>query len=276
MRDPPDGYHVRGPRVLLYVVRGDPAGDLDHDLGAPGLELAVELPGLARGEVVQHDDVGAALEGRESVLPALDLYLHLLGEARRPGPPERLPDAPRDPDVVVLDEYAVVEAEPVWVPAPERYRPLLELPEARHGLPRRGDPDIRAVLPAPVDQVAGHGRDAAHPHDEVQGEPLARQERPRGAGDGEHDVPLPDHGAVLALHDGLRTQPLEHLAGLGGAGEHAPLLRADAPPGLQAGWDYEFGRDVPGADVLGEELVHLRAHARKSGLGPNKCIPVTT
>jgi hypothetical protein len=87
--------------------------DTAGDLGAgPAGAAPHGLPDVGRREVVEQHDVGARAEGRVHLVEALRLHFD---RQRRRGPHagHRRLDPPGEPDVVVLDEHAGVEARAV-------------------------------------------------------------------------------------------------------------------------------------------------------------------
>ena len=85
-------------------------------------------------------------------------------------------DAAGDPNVVLLDEYRVVEAAAVRGPAAGHDRRLLERAQAGGRLARVEDP--RAGPGDGLDVARGQGRDAGQAPEEVERDPLAGEDRP--------------------------------------------------------------------------------------------------
>src|SRR5699024_1678621 len=99
--------------------QGDIAAGLDESASGDELDALAQL---GRGEVVEHDDVGPALEHGRDLVEPVDLDLDRR-RVRQPGPrgTDRLADlvalAGQDGEVVVLDHDRVRESEAVIVPA---------------------------------------------------------------------------------------------------------------------------------------------------------------
>lgn len=177
--------------------------------------LCRDLDALAR-EVVQHDDVGASLDGLVGLLLALHLDLDLEREAAHAlGGGHGVPDAPPAPDVVVLEHDHGAQVHAVAVGAADEHAVLLDQPEAGRRLPGAGEVAAEAGAPQVDQEAAAHARDAAAPREDVERHALAQQDaagRARDGGDGHLDA-----ARVLVPLDvaALPGVPLDGAAALG-------------------------------------------------------------
>ena len=178
------------------------------------------LMDLLERQVVEQDDVGAGVDRGLDVGEALrlDLDQHLL--AGRLHPLDGFGDAAGEPDVVVLDQDAVVEAGAMVAAAAGAHRVLLERAQRRRRLARveHGDP-VRGG----VDETPRQRGDARQALQEVERGPLRRQHQRRRAADLGGDVARLAPIAVTIperdVHRGIELT--ERLCRHVEAGEHA-------------------------------------------------------
>ena len=182
--------------------------------------------------------------------------------AARP-PPERRGDAAGRRDMVVLDQHRVVQAEAVVPAAADADRVLLEETEPGRGLARVGHRRARAGHGVHV--APRHRRHARQPLQQVEREPLAREDRRRRPGEPHEPGRALDARPVvdLRVRDDARVEFGEHRRGDRQPGDDARLARDDPPAGRLPGGHGPGGRDVAAADVLLEEPAHLRADERR-------------
>lgn len=228
-------------------------------LAGPALleALGSNLDALAR-EVVEHDDVRAGLDGLVGLGLALDLDLDLEREAAGAlGRGDGVPDAAAAPDVVVLEHDHGAQVHAVAVRAADHHAVLLDQAEPGGGLARAGELAAEAGRAQVDEETPRHAGDAAAAGEDVEGDALAQQDAPRGAGDG-GDLHL-DAAAVLVALDvlALAGVPLDGAPGLGEdlveeghAGQDAARL---APEGGGArGVADDEAAVVEGGRVLGQ------------------------
>ncbi len=201
---------------------------------------------LLERQIVEQDDVGARVDGRLDIGKALrlDLDQHLL-----PGglhPPDGFDDAARKPDVVVLDQDAVVEARPMVAAAARAHRILLERAQRRCRLARveHDNPTVGRVDIAPRQRG-----DTREPLQEVERRPFGSQHQRSRAFDLGGDrtslaaiaVAIPErdvHGGIelterLRRHVEARqdARRLDHDRAVpADVGRHGGLRRDVAPP----------------------------------------------
>ena len=130
---------------------------------------------LRQRHVVEQQDVGAGLERGADVVErlALDLDRHAVALCAAHG----LGDAAAEPQVVVLDQDAVVQAEAMVRAAAAAHGELLQRAQARRRLARVED--RRAGAGDGVDVPARQRRDTGQPPEQVQRGALAGQQRAR-------------------------------------------------------------------------------------------------
>lgn len=180
-------------------------------LEAPG----GDLDALA-GEVVEHNDVSSGIDGLVGLCLTLDLDLDFERKPPRAlGGGNGVPDAAAAPDVVILEHDHGAEVHPMAVCAADQHAVLLDEAEAGRGLARAGELATVAGGPQVDEEPPRHAGDAAAAGEDVEGDTLAQQDAPRGAGDG-GDLHL-DAAAVLVALDvaALAGVPLDGAAGLG-------------------------------------------------------------
>ncbi|BAF58407.1 hypothetical protein PTH_0227 [Pelotomaculum thermopropionicum SI] len=197
-----------GPDVFF----ADPAGGLHQ--GAPVNQGHGLLHGR-RVHVVQHDDVGPGLQGL--FYPSQVLHFNLNPGRVGSAPPRRLhrrPDPAGRFDVVVLDQHGIVKAEAVIVPAAHPDRVFFKHPEARRGF--SGIHQAGLFPGNQFNQPRRPGGNAGQALQEIQGQALAGQDRPRPAGQfGQHlaalyPLAVAHQGPELNERVQAQKNPLRH------------------------------------------------------------------
>ena len=141
---------------------------------------------LREREIIQHRDVGAGRDRLPQFVEALDLDLHRHRGTARAGCRHRAGDGSRGHDVIFLDQNAVVEADPVILPAADPHRVLLRGAQAGDGL-AGVEQAARRALQA-LHMGMGGGRGARQQLQEVERGALTGQKRPGRALDLEQDL----------------------------------------------------------------------------------------
>lgn len=200
------------------------------------LEAPRSNPDAVAGEVVEHDDVGARLDGLVGLGLALHLDLDLHAEARDGlGGLDGVGDAAPAPDVVVLEHDHGAEVHAVRVGASDQHSVLLNQAEPGRRLSRAGDDTPVSGFAGNRHQPLAPRSDAGAPRKRVQGNALAEEDAADGAPDG--------GDAVLAAGaqvdgGGLVGVPLDGAAALG------KDLVEEGPAGDDAGGLPPEGRDA--------------------------------
>ena len=112
-------------------------------------------------------------------------------------PLQRLGDAAGDGDMIVLDQHGVVEAEPMIAAAADADRVFLDRAQTRRGLARADD--LRLGVADRRDHGRRRRRDSAQTAQEIQRDPLRRQNAARRAGDGGDHVAGRERRAIVAF-----------------------------------------------------------------------------
>ena len=185
-----------------------------------------------------------------------------------------LPKSSRDGDVVVFDEYRVIEAVAVRATSAATHGVLLESAQPGGRLP--GGDDLWRYAADGVLVSPRQGGDARQVAEKVQSRALPGQDGASLPGDARDGLTGIDIGAVL--HEGLEgnvlTQHLEDTLGDEGA-RYAPVPTRDEGRNRTClGRDDRVGRDVAGlTQVLAECLLDqwvgrefMRCHERKPSL----------
>src|SRR5581483_1996990 len=222
------------------------------ELGAAG-DGADRLAHLLGAHVVEEDPRRSGFDRLEHLLERLRLDLHreACGVAVEGG--ERLADAARDTDVVLLDEDAVVETGAVVRAAAAADGVLLERAEPRRRLPRVED--LRAGAVGQLDEAACERRDPAEPAEQVERDTLAAEDRAGGAGDlGKDYRDVCDRGALLELrlerHGGVERA--EDRVDDRNAADDARLLEQQLGATARVLGNERLRRGVAAAEILGE------------------------
>lgn len=177
--------------------------------------LGGDLDALA-GEVIEHDDVCARLDGLVGLGLTLDLDLDLEREAAGAlcGGDGVLDAAPA-PDVVVLEHDHGAQVHAVAVCAADQHAVLLDQAEPGRGLARAGQGAAVSGRPQVDDEATGLAGDAAAAREDVEGDALAEQDAPGGTRDG-GDLHLDAAAVLVALNVlALAGVPLDGAACLG-------------------------------------------------------------
>lgn len=210
--------HIRAG-IGRGVGLGQAATDLDEErLLLPGpvlLELAGRVTDSLRGEVVEHDDVGAGVDSRVGLLETAAFDLDFGREtARRLGRLHGAGDSGRDglgvsrarssvrggavvgarPDMVILEHGHGAEVVAVGVGAADKKAVFLDDAEARRGLAGAGERALPAVGAQGGNKGGTLGCDAGAAGEDVEGDALAEEDLADGAADG---------GAMLDRVDGF-------------------------------------------------------------------------
>ena len=195
------------------------------------------------------DLVARTRRGLEEAAPEGTVHRAEVGRASR-----RVPEAPAAVGVVVLDQEGVGEPHPVVRAAAAPYGVLLESAQAGRRLARVEKARVRPL--ERVDVGAGRGRDPRQPLDEVERDPLGRQDRDRRSFDPGEDGPRGDPVAVLDedLDRGGGVREGEDARQKRGAGDDSRLA-ADEGAGDAGLWT----EDRESGDVLSV----LRERARQ-------------
>src|SRR5205823_6235135 len=202
--------------------------------------------------------------------------LHLdLDLDRNPAAP-RPRDGPRHPagdlEVVVLDQDGVRQRCSMERPAARHHRVALECPKARDGL--AGAQDARGLRR--LDEGPRRRGDPGQVREEVDGDALGSQDRPRGAIDHGDDVAPPDRLPVdesprhaHSPHAVLFGRDGEDEIGDASSGENAVGLRPKLGSATVVPPDREVSGQVAGGRVLGQGpfdqiagLIRHRRHPR--------------
>ena len=142
------------------------------------LELTAAVDGFAdvfNGHVVEEQSFGAVGESFVDLFERADFDFDGLGAATvAMGKIERGNDAAGERDVIVLDEDAVGEIEPVILAATAADAVFVEHAETGHGLAGVEDARLRAV--DSFDEFASGGGDAAHALEKIQDHALTGED----------------------------------------------------------------------------------------------------
>ena len=242
-----DDIHPRGGRRRERRLI-DAARRLDH---RAVIDDPDRLAHHLRRHIIQHNDIRAARERLAHPREILHLDLDLRHMARiRPRPRERLADAARHLDMIILDEHRVVQPQPVIAAAAHAHRILIEQPQPRRRLPRIDQP--RPIRRRNRREPRRPRRDPRHMLEQIQREPLARQHSARRA------VHLSDHRprrelrpvCELRRKGNPRLQELEHPARHRDARQHARILRVHDARRLHLRPHDGIRREIAAADIL--------------------------
>ena len=154
--------------------------------------------------------------------------------------------------VVVLGQNAVEQSEAVVCPASGADRDAFEFAKSGSRLARVEDDGFRAGHG--IDEAAGQRGYPAEALEEVEGGAFGGEQCTGRAGDGEDDVARRDGIAVVFQDFDFECgiNQAEDFAGRVGAGENRIFFGDDAGVRAVIGRDKALGRDVAGAEVLGE------------------------
>ena len=183
-------------------------------------------------------------------------------------PAHRRPDAPGEPLVVVLDQDGGVEPGAMVGAAAAAHRVLLEDAQRRRGLAGIEDGDAAR---GGVHEARGQGRDAREPLQEVQRDPLGREQGPGPSGHFGHRLAGFAAGPVAPAHgeDRVGVELPEGRFGDPDAGDHQRRLGDDDAARLHRRVHRGRAGDVAAADVLGEGAGDQVAH--ELGRRPDRC-----
>ena len=194
-------------------------------------------------EVVQHDDVGAGIEGLTQLGQGLDLDLDRFARVETTGLVHRFHYAATGQDVVLLDEVGVIQADAMVLAAAAGDRVFLGIPQTGQGL---AGVEQAALGAGQLGHVAGRdGGDAAEGLHEVQGIALAGQQYPGRAMEAKQFLIGGEQVSILhlPLHLHLAAELGEHFIHPGLAAENPGFPGDDAGAGLAIRRD-QLGRDV--------------------------------
>ncbi len=173
----------------------------------------------------------------------------------------RRADSVRRRDVILLDQDAVVEREPLVVATADAYRVLLREPQAGKRLPRVEYARARAL--DRIDETARRASHARQQLQEVEAVALGGQKRARRAMQqhdrrvSRHPVPL----AILPLDADRGIDAPHHLVEPRHAAQHRFLTDRNARGAPDVG-----GNETPGliaaADILGQRVFHVARERR--------------
>src|ERR671934_2744044 len=248
------------------VVERDTTGRLEA--GPPTRERH-RLHEDRRAHVVEQDRVRARFQGFLHLFERVALDLD--GGSRRLSPVDRGGDRAGEPQMVVLDQDPVVEPETMVRAAAAPHSVFLDSPQPRCGLPRVED--RRAGTGDRLDVAPCQGRYPRQAAEQIEGQPLAAQERARAAREA-GDLALEDFAVRgQRLEPGVRVELDEDGAGELQAAGDAGLLEEDRRFGECVLGNDRLGRQIAGAEVLGEPVADVdgrQLHGSKTGSWPGR------
>ena len=152
------------------------------------------------GHVVKEDDVGPTFKCLLQLVKIGDFHFYLEGVGRfLPRAPDELRERGRvaieEIQVVVFDEYAVSQVHAVVVAAADAHGIFVQGAESGGGL--AGVDNAGAGAIHSLDVFGGLGGYAAHPLQNVEGQPLSSQDDVGGRGDCCDDLAGSERGAVF-------------------------------------------------------------------------------
>ncbi len=264
------GDEVRsGFGVRSHVVEGDAAGDLH---ARPPCQMPDQFRRAGGGKVIQQQVRRA--RGERFIRFGLRADFHLDDGVRRAAPLRAKRQSALDGgayssrrgDVVVLNQNRVEQADAMIPDAARRGRPLFQQPQAGRGFPGVQDAGGRAAHR--IDKARRHGRHAAQPLEEIQGDALAGEQRPGRAAHLRHDLVRGRPFAVL-LVDLESVHPAAHFVNQRQqlhSRQHQVLPRQEPAAGLLLRRDAGQRGQVARADVLGQSAADQFPRVRPFGL----------
>ena len=206
--------------------------------------------------VVEQNHVGPRLERFRHLLErvAFDLDLRQYGNARA-GALDGKGDRAAHADVIVLDEHAVVQAQPVVARSAQLRGVLLQRAQARSRFAR-----VDQHRPRPrdaLDVLRREGGDSRKVLEKIQRGSLHRKQPASRAFDSPHRRACIDAISVLhtQLHATLRHAATENLRGDVDPGNDDVLARVERELRARGGRNHQLRGEVGEADVLGERPV---------------------